>query len=54
MRNRLQTRRDDFTVSWLDLETYVDVNFDNPFDKTQYSNLFNRLRFTPAAVDVAS
>jgi hypothetical protein len=34
-------------VSWLELETYIDVNFSNPFDKTQYSNLFNRLRFTP-------
>ena len=42
MRNRLQTRRDDLTVSWLELETYIDVNFDNPFDKTQYSNLFNK------------
>ena len=47
VRNRLQTRRDDLTVSWLELETYVDVNFDNPFDRTQYSNLFNNLRFTP-------
>ena len=47
MRNRLQTRRDDQTVSWLDLETYVDVNFDNPYDRTPYSNLFNKLRFTP-------
>jgi lipopolysaccharide export system protein LptA len=47
VRNRLQTRRDDLTVSWLELETYVDVNFDNPFDKTDYSNVFNRLRFTP-------
>ena len=47
VRNRLQTRRDDLTVSWLELETYIDVNFSNPFDKTQYSNLFNRLRFTP-------
>jgi len=47
VRNRLQTRRDDLTVSWLELETFVDVNFNNPFDKTQYSNLFNRLRFTP-------
>jgi lipopolysaccharide export system protein LptA len=47
VRNRLQTRRDDLTVSWLELETYVDVNIVNPFDKTQYSNLFNRLRFTP-------
>jgi lipopolysaccharide export system protein LptA len=47
VRNRLQTRRDDLTVSWLDLETYIDVNFDNPFDKTQYSNLFNKINFTP-------
>jgi LPS-assembly protein len=47
VRNRLLTRRDDATVSWMDIETYMDVNFDNPFDKTQYSNLFNRLNFTP-------
>jgi len=47
VRNRLQTRRDDSTVSWVDLETYFDVNFDNPFDKTQYSNLFNKISFTP-------
>ncbi|MEY2585085.1 MAG: hypothetical protein QOD80_1111, partial [Verrucomicrobiota bacterium] len=36
VRNRLLTRRDDSTVSWMDIETYMDVNFDNPFDKTQY------------------
>jgi LPS-assembly protein len=47
VRNRLQTRRDDLTVSWLELETFVDVNFDNPFDQTQYSNVFNKLTFTP-------
>src|SRR5213075_2183548 len=47
VRNRLQTRRDDSTVSWMDLETYMDVNFDNPFDKTQYSNLVNNITFTP-------
>jgi LPS-assembly protein len=47
VRNRLQTRRDDFTVSWMDVETYIEVNFDNPFDKTQYSNLFNRISFSP-------
>lgn len=47
VRNRLQTRRDDMTVSWMDVETYLDVNFDNPFDKTQYSNLFNKINFTP-------
>ncbi len=47
VRNRLQTRRDDLTVSWLELESYVDVNIDNPYDRTPYSNLFNTLRFTP-------
>jgi LPS-assembly protein len=47
VRNRLQTRRDDLTVSWLDLDTYVDVNFDNPYDRTPYSNLINKVRFTP-------
>ena len=47
VRNRLETRRDDTTVTWLELNTYFDVNFDNPYDKTQYSNLFNDLRFSP-------
>jgi LPS-assembly protein len=47
VRNRLQTRRDDATVTWMEVETYIDVNFDNPFDKTQYSNLFNKINFTP-------
>ncbi|MEY2493253.1 MAG: LPS-assembly protein [Verrucomicrobiota bacterium] len=47
VRNRLLTRRDDSTVSWMDIESYIDVNFDNPFDKTQYSNFFNRVSFTP-------
>jgi LPS-assembly protein len=47
VRNRLQTRRDDLTVSWLELETYIDVNIDNPYDRTPYSNLFNTVRFTP-------
>jgi LPS-assembly protein len=47
VRNRLLTRRDDLTVSWMDVETYVDVNFNNPFDKTPYSNLFNKINFTP-------
>jgi hypothetical protein len=47
VRNRLQTRRDDLTVSWLELETFFDVNFDNPLDRTDFSNVFNRLNFTP-------
>ncbi len=47
VRNRLQTRRDDTTINWLELETYFDVNFDNPYDRRDYSNLYNRLRFAP-------
>ncbi|MBV9619332.1 MAG: LPS assembly protein LptD, partial [Verrucomicrobia bacterium] len=47
VRNRLQTRRDDTTFNWLELETYFDVNFDNPYDRRDYSNLYNRLRFAP-------
>jgi len=47
VRNRLETRRDDVTVTWLELDTFFDVNIENPYDRTPYSNLFNRLRFTP-------
>ncbi len=47
VRNRLETRRDDLTVTWLELDTFFDVNFDNPYDRTSYSNFFNKLRFTP-------
>jgi LPS-assembly protein len=47
VRNRLETRRDDQTVIWLELETYADVNFENHYDRTPYSNLFNKLRFSP-------
>ncbi len=47
VRNRLETRRDDTNITWLELENYFDVNFDNPYDRTPYSNLFTKLRFTP-------
>jgi hypothetical protein len=47
VRNKLETRRDDLTVTWLELDTFFDVNFVNPYDRTPYSNFFNRLRFTP-------
>jgi LPS-assembly protein len=47
VRNRLETRRDDKTITWFELDTYLDVNFDNPYDRTDYSNLFNNIRFTP-------
>jgi hypothetical protein len=47
VRNKLETRRDDTTTTWLELDSFVDVNFNNPFDRTEYSNLFNNLRFNP-------
>jgi LPS-assembly protein len=47
VRNRLETRRDDETFTWFELDTAVDVNFDNSYDRTPYSNLFNNIRFTP-------
>jgi len=47
VRNRLQTRRDDATINWISLESYFDVNFDNPYDKSQLSNLYNNLGFSP-------
>jgi LPS-assembly protein len=47
VRNRWETRRDDSTMTWLELDTFVDVNFENPYQPTNYSNLVNNLRFTP-------
>jgi len=57
VRNRLQTRRDDSTINWLEFETYFDVNIDNPYDRSSFSNVFNKFRFAPlpwAAVSVSS
>jgi LPS-assembly protein len=47
VRNRLETRRDDTTITWFELDSFFDVNFDNPYDRTDYSNFFNNIRFTP-------
>src|SRR5205823_10687679 len=47
VRNRLETRRDDATMTWFELDTFFDVNFDNPYERTNYSNLFNNIPFTP-------
>lgn len=47
VRNRLQTRRDDTTINWFELETYFDVNMDNPYDRRDFSDVYNRLRFSP-------
>ena len=47
VRNRLETRRDDSTMIWFEIDSFFDVNFDNPYDRTNYSNFFNNIRFTP-------
>ena len=47
MRNRLQTRRDDETINWMELETYFDWNINNPYDRGNFSNVYNNLRFNP-------
>lgn len=47
MRNRLQTMRDGAYYNWLEVDTFFDVNIDNPYDDTDFSNLNNRVRFAP-------
>ena len=47
IRNRLQTRRDDATINWMELETYFDANIDNPYDRSNFSNVYNGFRFSP-------
>ena len=52
-RNRLQTRRDDSTFNWLEMDTYFDIRLQSPTfgttdpDSGRYSNLVNRLRWNP-------
>jgi len=47
VRNRLETRRDDRTITWFELDSFVDVQFENPYQPTDYSNLVNNIRFNP-------
>jgi hypothetical protein len=50
VRNRLETRRDNSTLNWLDMDTYLDMDFDNPFSQypnSTFSNVFNKLRLSP-------
>jgi lipopolysaccharide export system protein LptA len=47
VRNRLETRRDDRTITWFELDSFVDVQFQNPYQPTDYSNLVNNIRFNP-------
>lgn len=47
LRQRLQTRRDDVTINWMELQTFLNVNFDNPYDRKDVSNLYNFFGFAP-------
>jgi len=55
VRNRLQTKRDDQTMNWLELDTYLDINIDRPdfgnaspvSDGGLFSNLYNNLTWSP-------
>ena len=53
VRNRLQTRRDDQTINWLQLDSYFDVNITKPtfpganIQQGDLSNLYNKLTFNP-------
>lgn len=53
VRNRFQTRRDNETFTWLETDTYFNLYIDNPdyagitVDEGTFSNIFNRLRWTP-------
>ncbi|HEX8373234.1 MAG TPA: LPS assembly protein LptD [Chthoniobacterales bacterium] len=47
VRNRLLTKRNDQSFTWLELDTFFNVNYENPYDTSDFSNVFNRLRFNP-------
>ncbi len=47
VRNRLQTRRDQGTYQWFTIDSFVDVNFQNPYTDASISNFFNLMRFRP-------
>jgi LPS-assembly protein len=47
VRNRLQTRRDAGTINWLEVDNYFDINFHNPYQPGHYSDLVNKIRFSP-------
>ena len=49
VRNRLVTRRDDGNHEWFALESFLDVNFDNPYldDPGEFSNVYNNFAFSP-------
>jgi hypothetical protein len=53
VRNRLETKRDNATFNWLQMDTFVDINLKEPtfatgaFHQGIISNLYNNLTFSP-------
>ncbi|MEY5011009.1 MAG: hypothetical protein RLZZ253_2148 [Verrucomicrobiota bacterium] len=54
VRNRLQTRRNDFTFNWFELDSFFDINMERSDFIEQFygprrslSNFYNRLRWSP-------
>lgn len=48
-RQRLQTRRDNRTYQWFSLDTFMDLNLDNPYSDGPVSNVFNVIAFRPVS-----
>jgi LPS-assembly protein len=47
VQNKFETRRDNATFQWLTVDTFLDVNFKNPFEQTYYSDIQAQVRFNP-------
>jgi len=47
VRNRLLTRRDNGTFPWMTLDTFFDVNGENPYVEGDLSNVYNRFTLNP-------
>ena len=47
VRQKFQTKRDALTFNWLELDSYFQRDFRNPYTTTKYSNFFQSIRFRP-------
>ncbi|HEY5792306.1 MAG TPA: hypothetical protein VIS74_03345, partial [Chthoniobacterales bacterium] len=47
VRNRIQTRRDNATFQYFSIDSFLDVNFENPYSDADVSNYFNIVNFNP-------
>lgn len=46
-RQRYQTRRDNGTYQWLTVDTFMNINLDDPYSDGPVSNVFNVISFRP-------